>query len=140
MPASIADRTAGHAATDNTVSPGEAILHFALGSAGFTQRPCALESRTPAPPTVSSVDTPALAGEDVQGEGAGGVLDVTSGQGAVTPGAPGENDRPASIPEVIAPEPFICSWLAPLENWIWPPWLHWMTPPATTTFGIFSSP
>ena len=46
------------------------MLQFALGSLGFTQGPCALESRTPAPPTVSSVETPAVAGEDVQGEAA----------------------------------------------------------------------
>src|SRR5690349_14269104 len=138
MAASIPDGTAGHEATDSTVSPGEAMLHFAVGSAGFTQRPCALESRTPTPPTVNSVEMPAVADEDVQGEGAGGGGcggGVTSGQGAVTPGAPGANDRPASIPKVIAPEPLTCSRLAPPENWIWPPWLHWMTPPATTTFG-----
>ena len=68
---------------------------------GFTQRPCALESRTPAPPTVSSVETPAVAGEDVQGKWAGGL--------PVQGGAPDANDRPASIPEVIAPEPLTCS-------------------------------
>jgi hypothetical protein len=124
--------------TLRSVCPGWAMLQVDEGSFALVAGPVAFARSTPIPPTVSWSETPAVAPPvAVQGEELGGPFGGWgNGQGTMTPGAPGANERPTSIPAVSAAAPAISSRPSPLDNFTVPWWEHWMIPPTTTTLGI----